>query len=314
MNQIDLRRFDLNLLVTFETLMVTRSVTQAAQRLYVGQPAVSHALGRLREAFHDPLFVRGAMGLEPTPRAIALEELVREVLSLTRQALEPPNDFVPAQWQQAISMGSSDYGTVLWPFLLAELQHCAPGVRLRLHAHQDDGDLQALDRGDWLLCLGHESRLPPRFCVRSLGHDVWVAISRPHHPQIPEILDFETFCRLPHLQIGNEAEIGEVLQHLGGRRRVAAAIPNFLSAPPIVAHSDFVATVPSRVAAPFSRAGFVEVHALPLVLAPLEVSVTWHRREDRTPLVHWLCDRLAQVTQRLVGWNVNEGDWETDAL
>src|SRR3954471_8453545 len=131
MNTVHVEAFDLNLLLAFDALWSERHVTRAARRIGVTQSAMSHALGRLRAQFEDPLFQRTPHGLQPTARAHGLAPTLTEALALVRRAVEQPSRFAPATLQRTFPIGTSDYGElVLLPHLFARVSKEAPGVQL----------------------------------------------------------------------------------------------------------------------------------------------------------------------------------------
>src|SRR5437868_843322 len=135
MNHFDLRRIDFNLLVTFDALITERSVTRAAGRLGLGQPAVSHALSRLRELVGDKLFVSGKNGLVPTSRALHLAPWILSVLEQAQNALLGPSVFDPRDWTGTVRIAMTPtIDMVLMPRLLAKLQEQAPKLQVAVYA------------------------------------------------------------------------------------------------------------------------------------------------------------------------------------
>ena len=131
MNRNDLRRVDLNLLIVFETLMHERSVTRAAEKLFLGQPAISAALSRLRGLFDDPLFVRTGRSMEPTARATEIFSLLSPALDSISTAVSRASEFDPATSQAVFRIGLSDeVEFALLPSLLKRLRSEAPGIVL----------------------------------------------------------------------------------------------------------------------------------------------------------------------------------------
>src|SRR5262245_54008298 len=128
MHEIDLKRLDLNLLIVFEAIMRERHIGRAAEALRLTQPAVSHALGRLRHAFGDRLFMRHARGVHPTPRAEQLAAMIAPALEILRTTLGARQNFEPGKIKREVNVGVSDYvAFTLFPPLTARLQKIAPG-------------------------------------------------------------------------------------------------------------------------------------------------------------------------------------------
>src|SRR5687768_10759890 len=145
MNQIDLRRFDLNLLVVFEVLMLERSVTRAAERLARTQSAVSHSLSRLREQLGDPLLIRGGRRMEPAAFALDFIEQARPILRSIQRVLSPRQAFEPATSRRVFRFAAPDFAFTLFADLLAGLRADAPGVSIEWTGPRDSMLLEVVD-------------------------------------------------------------------------------------------------------------------------------------------------------------------------
>ena len=129
MNRNDLRRVDMNLLVIFEALMFEKNLTRVAEKLFMGQPAVSAALGRLRDLFDDPLLLRNGRGMEPTPRAVAILKELQPAMDTISGAVSRAKDFDPSTSCAVFRIGLSDDAEFgLFPPLLSQLREEAPGI------------------------------------------------------------------------------------------------------------------------------------------------------------------------------------------
>ena len=161
---MDVRRIDLNLLAAFEALMAERSVSLAARRLGVGQPAMSDTLARLRALFGDELFVRSGRAMTPTVRAVQLEGQIVPALAQLRAALESPAAFDPATSRRAFGVSGGDYATmIVLPKLAAHLAQAAPYVDLRFRFVEKDATFDLLDADALDLALGVYPAPPKRF-------------------------------------------------------------------------------------------------------------------------------------------------------
>ena len=195
MNRNDLRRLDLNLLIVFETLMHERSVTRAAEKLFLGQPAISAALARLRTLFDDPLFVRSAYGLEPTARALTLQQQLHPILLSLDNLIQPP-DFDPASTEREFVIASMDSAFTLFaPLYLSELKRQAPGIRLR-YEEWTENSLTEMSQGQVDIaftvrenCISSDFRLdtlPNAICQRLLTIDDLTCLVQRDHPALQE--------------------------------------------------------------------------------------------------------------------------------
>jgi DNA-binding transcriptional LysR family regulator len=183
MQRINLRAVDLNLLVVFDAVMSERSVTRAAERLHLTQPAVSHALSRLRATFADPLFVRTPAGLEPTAPALRLAGRIAVVLDEIGSILTPGGGFDPATSTRCFTIGMSDYAAfVILPKLAARVRQAAPLAQLVVRHTSHDHGLAALDGGVAELIVGAFPPAPARFAATLLFKEGFLCAARRGHP------------------------------------------------------------------------------------------------------------------------------------
>lgn len=302
---MDLHGIDLNLLVAFDALMAERHVTRAAARIGRTQPAMSAALARLRALLKDELFVRGAKGLQPTPRALDLAEPLSKALAQIQQSLSFTQSFTPASSTASFTLGLAEHPAfVLLPRLLATLQRLAPGINLRIRgysAREDAVDL--LDAGEVDMAIGVPPAPAGRILLRPLFEEGFVCILRKDHPAARGRLDLRRFLALTHLLVSPENErfglVDAALAKLGHRRRLGLTLPHMYAAPALVAQSDLIATVMAGVAAASGHAGALKIMPPPLQIAPVPFMLAWHRRNDAHPAQAWLRDLIAAEARRL---------------
>lgn len=292
---------DLNLLLTLDALLTERHVTRAARRRGPTQPAVSHALARLRKLFGDPLLVRGpGGGLRLTPRAEALSPAIHGVLTDVAALVQQPAAFEPATARQTFRLGGNDYvELVLLPGLAARLGHVAPGVDLRITAPPDDVPA-AMARGTLDVMLS-----PPRpeYTVgcyqRVLFDERFTCVVRGGHPVAARRLTLARFCEFEHLQIAPRGTPGglvdDALAALGRTRRVAVTVPHFLVAPYVVASTDLILTLPLRLADLLVKQLNLVILPPPLELAGFSIHMIWHERTHYDPGHRWLREQLAGI-------------------
>ncbi|MGF6804495.1 LysR family transcriptional activator of mexEF-oprN operon [Paraburkholderia youngii] len=298
----DFRRFDLNLLLTFRALLEERSVTRAAQRLFLGQPAVSGALKRLRETFGDELFVRTPQGMTPTPRALELARQIEPFLQSLHQALTQPSVFDPARAQRVFRIGLSDsLELLLMPEIMARLAVAAPGVKLiarstdstRAAAMLDDGAIE-LGVGVFRECVPWQ-RLMPLFSWRfvSVYNPKLVKTRRKH-------LSMDEFLRHRHVLTSFSAElrgfIDERLELQGLKREVVFSSSNFATSPFIVQRTAAaIATVPEFIGRVWRDTLGLALSPLPFEVPGYEVSLMWAAAHDQDPALAWLKREFADA-------------------
>lgn len=299
---MQLRAFDLNLLLVFDAVMRERSVTRAGEAVGLSQPAMSHALNRLRWMTKDQLFVRTPEGMAPTPRAEQLADPVSRALVDLQRALDP-EIFIPETADRRFVLAVNNYAAmVLAGPLFAECRAMAPGVRLSLRPRGTLDIPGMLDRGELDLAIVGQPATVSRLSSRVLIEDDYVAIVRHGHPTTQRPLTAEGFADLPHLVITSSGDdLGFVDRALAARgltRRVAAEAP-YLSAGAILTQSDMVTVMGRQVATEFRRAHAVALMPLPIPFPALCCFLVWHSRFDDHPAHRWLRDVVASAAGQL---------------
>src|SRR5712671_4278065 len=295
---------DLNLLVVFDAIMRERSVTRAGHRLGLSQPAMSHALTRLRHMLKDELFVRSPTGMMPTPRSDELATPIRIALEGLQQSLEPVQ-FEPSEATRTFHIAVDNYAAiVLVAPIAARIAKIAPGVTLDFRPSGTLDILQLLDRSELDSALGRFGAQGERFSLKRLLQDQFVVVHRKGHPAA-QAREFSTekLATLPQLEISSAqfgpdfAETGSERSKLGPRAAMRAP---FLSAAPILATSDLVSVLPLNVAKSMTRSHQLVYRRLSRSPKPIEAAMIWLRRLDNQPAHAWLRDVVNNVTQDLL--------------
>lgn len=311
MHKIDLLQLDLNLLLVLHALLLERNVTNAGERIGLSQSATSHALGRLREIFNDPLLVRSNKNMVPTPRALELLEPLEKIL-LDIKGLIQPTIFEPKTAQGTIQLAASDYSiVVILPKVLKLLSDNAPHLNLECHHWRSD-ILDLLRNGEIDLGLG-VLNLPQTSELRfqTLFVEDLVSVVRADHPITQTNLTIESYVAWSHasITIPNSPaspilhspikHVDNALSNLGVKRRVMLKLPHFLAAPVIVAQSDLILTLPRRIAIMFAEYVNLAILEPPIDFGQYDYMQFWHERRDRDPLHIWLRELIASQTQLL---------------
>ena len=294
--------FDLNLLIVFDAVMQERNVTRAGSRIGLSQPAMSHALNRLRHMLKDELFVRTPEGMVPTPRAELLAQPLRNALSEMQLALEP-TAFDPTASDRHFAIAVNNYAAiVLVPPLTAAVSAAAPAVRLDFRPSGTLDIADRLDRGDLELALGSMGAAGERFSTASLLEDEFVVVMRRGHPASRRPLSPAGLAALRHLDISSSDEDSDFVDRWLAERKLARRIvlrAPYLSAAPILVQSDLVATLSRRIAQEFVRSHPLQIRKPPYESARVRTEMLWHRRLDRHPAHRWLRDVVLSVTRTL---------------
>ncbi|MFJ3487488.1 LysR family transcriptional regulator [Pseudomonas sp. NPDC090202] len=306
MNRSDLRHINLNLLLIFEALMHARSVSLAAERMYLGQPAVSLALGRLRTLFNDPLFQRVGRFMEPTPRAREIAQLLGPALESIAQAVQRPTGFDPASSDRVFRIGlSDDVEFALLPRLLRRIRAEAPGVALVVSRANYLLMPRLLASGEITVGVGYTIDLPAAAKRRNLRVTRTVLL---RGDDAPGELDLEQFCARPHALVsfagGTVGFVDDALRRLGRERKVVLAVPHFNSLGALLEGTDMLAAVPDYAAEVFTANGRLRAQPLPVALEDLAVHMVWTLDKDNDPAERWLRSRISMFLG-------NEGEGST---
>jgi len=292
----NLRAVDLNLLVVLDALLHERHLTRAAARLPMSQPAVSHALARLRTLLGDPLFHRTRGGLRPTPHALALEAPLRDVLAQVRRLLAGAV-FDPAASRRTFRLAMSDYGaSVVLPPLVRRLRAQAPGIDLEISYTSRGGMIAGVADGQLDLALAVFGETPADIRRAVLFHEPFVCVMDAAGTAGPLALD--DYLARPHVLVAasqdqRSGEVDAALARLGRARRVALRLPHWTAAPAVVAGTDLVLTVAQRTVMPTPPG--LAVQPVPFPIDPLGFEMIWHERADGDAGLHWLRELLASL-------------------
>ncbi len=305
----NLRSVDLNLLVVFDALMAERNVTRAAVRNGLSQPAVSKALNRLRHLFDDPLFIRRDRCMEPTPRAIELSGPIHGALANISRTLASPSAFNPAEISATVTIATIDfYQMSLLPALIRILRREAPGIHLQLKACDRFCQNESLECGEIDIAIGPVGALRDDLRAIPLWKDRLTTLVACDNP-IAKALTLESFAAAPHVvdaghvRITPEGHVTSVVDAIlaasGLRRQIAVVLPNSAGIPHVVAATDLIATLPTRVVK--DLAPIKNVHFLPAPFPALEVSphMLWHVRTENIPLQVWLRSVISEIARSI---------------
>jgi DNA-binding transcriptional LysR family regulator len=296
-----LASLDLNLIVVFDAILKDRNITVAARRVGLSQPAMSSALARLRKTFNDPLFVRTGRGMLPTPYAQQLAPPIQRACELVAGSFDIGKDFDPLAATRTFMFYMTDIGEGIYlPPLLAALEERAPRVKVNVLRIPEFGQQEAMAAGDVDLAIGLFPDLKAGFFQQRLYRDTFVCMMRADHPRAREPMGVRQFAELRHAAIsssgtGHEATIIRAFTEQRYRPRVTLTIPHFMAAPVIVSQSDYVVTVPSRLARMFAGFPGIRVIEPPIRIASIEIKQHWHERYHHDPANKWIRGVIAEL-------------------
>ncbi|WP_251978769.1 LysR family transcriptional regulator [Salinicola avicenniae] len=298
MNRSDLRGVDFKLLIVFETLMQERSVSRAAERLFLGQPATSAALARLRDLFEDPLLVRTGRQMTPTPRALEIYEQLQPALDAISNVLSHTHEFDPATSEAVFRVGfSDDVEFALLPALLQRLRTEAPGIVLVVRRADLYLMPELLNTGEVTVAVGYAGEQLPANAKRRILRQSRPRVLRADNR--PGALSLDDYCARPHALVSFDGDLNgyvdELLKGHDKRRRIVLAVPQFNSLASLLRGTDMVATVPDYAAEVLAAQGGLRVDELPLERAPMPLSMVWQSVYDNDPAERWLRSRIQMM-------------------
>lgn len=293
-------RYDLNLLPVFLAVMEERSVTRAAKKLGMTQPALSNALTRLRAMLNDPLFIRERYGMRPTARAEALLPAVAAAVADLDAVVLAQQRFDPQTAEQLITIAPNSYvECVIVPPLVARLRERAPGLRLRLTPYGSDLVDTGVVSGSTALALGRFVDPPDNLVVQHLFDEGLACVVRKGHPLVDKKLPKKLYEQLRHVNVlppGRlRAGLFQALEHEGLQRDVAVSVTHFLAVAEVVAVTDDIATLPRQICRRFAHDPRLKVVPAPVDLGTFPVEMAWHVRHRHDPAHRWLRALVAEV-------------------
>lgn len=286
-------RLDLDLLRVLVAVYETGSLTRAAARLFVTQPTVSYGVGKLRDAFGDPLFIRSASGMLPTVKAQALYRQCGVALGVLDAALESANAFDPATTTRRFCIAMSDIGgQYLLPPLFASFQANIPHAGLEVvHPPQQDVN-DGLATGAIDAALGNIALSYDDLDSTVLFREHYVCLLARNHPVIRRKLTLEAYVKARHVSVASpfatHQMVENALRERGITRTIGLRIPHFSILPGLIANSDLLVTLPSRVASVFVEYGHLQALALPVDLPEFDVRMHTHKLHAANGAIVWL--------------------------
>ena len=311
--------FDLNLLVIFDTIMAERSVTRAAIRLHLSQPAVSGSLSRLREVFNDELFRREKGNMEPTPRCLKLAEPIRQIVSRIDAFRQFGRSFDPATAIQQFTIAGSDYGSLLFgPTLINLFQTTAPLATLHFAENSTLSLAEQLSSGQAHVAIDatHQGLSDDMRLSYLLMEDL-VVIADKFNPVIAasglepgDNMPLDLLCSLPHAvrstRRSDESLLSRLLAAAGRSRTVKVTASQFSSLGLFITGSNLIACVPSLLAFEFAERFPGAIYGLPpeLGMQRYSLSLFWHSREDENEAHRWLRKSITDCARQLESYQL----------
>lgn len=313
---MNLSKVDLNLFIVFDAIYTEANLTRAGQIVGITQPAVSNALSRLRETFNDPLFVRTAQGMVPTPMAQNIIGPVRSALALLRVSVQESRIFNPLQASKTFRISMTDLTeAVILPPLFQRLRRLAPKVVIESFLSKRRETTMDLAAGRLDFAVDAPLNTDPQVRHVKLMEDRYVCAMRAGHPAFKDRLSLDDYLGLTHIHIssrrGGLGHIDLALGKLGHQRRIALRSQHYLMASQVLLQTDMVMTVPER----FARRNGLSFVALPVHdLPPVETHLFWHESTDQDPANRWMREQMIELCQAVTAdENRRASDYSTAA-
>ena len=300
-------RTDLNLFVVLDAIYSQGNITRASQTLNLSQPALSHALARLRTMFDDPLFVRQGAAMVPTPFTRGIITQVRQGLQLFELSLQADQSFNPAQTQRSFHLGLRDvFEATILPPLLKTITKQAPGISIA-SVRVDRREIEtALSSGNLDMVLEVPIPLAGNIRQQRVSRDRLIVLSRNGHPQIPRkknsLLDLSTYLQQAHVLVSSRRQ-GMGLEDFelnreGLRRHISLRCQHYFAACRVVSETDLLLTMPEQYASIANAQFMNRVDPFPLATQPIDAHLYWHMSADNDSANTWLRQQILNLMSR----------------
>jgi DNA-binding transcriptional LysR family regulator len=299
-----MRPQELNLLMVFDAIMTERSITRAANRLSMTQPAVSNAVSRMRVAWKDELFIKDGRNIQPTLHAQNLWNQIRAPLIALTEAVDPKS-FDPATAKRTFRVAVADIVVdMAWAELRCVIEKEAPGVNIHAIPYTIVNSDQVLEDAEVDMVIGNSGVISSTFRAEYLFSPMYVCIMNHDHPLAKADLSLEEFASADHLLVSLSGDItgytDQVLLQHGLTRRVAVTVNHFSSAANLIQRSNLISVIPISAVAKEIIAGDISATKPPLELMPQQVSAIWHKRQDRDQGLVWLREHFKRIISKNV--------------
>jgi DNA-binding transcriptional LysR family regulator len=297
-------KYDLNLLPVFKALMEERSVTRAANRLGITQPALSNSLSRLRDMLNDPLFIRERYGIKPTRLAEEIAPTIEAALLQLDDVIIHQQGFDPARAERLFLIAPNSYAElVLIPALILRLQTQAPGISLRMTPFGNDLGETGVVSGTTAVVLGRVIDPPDNLVVQHLMEDGLACVVRTDHPDVGESITIAQYEAMKHVNVlppGRiRAGVFQALAKQNLKREVAVSVTHFLAVPEMIAVTNYCATLPKHICESLRRDTRLKIIPSPVDLGTFPVEMAWHVRYRHDPAHRWLREVIIDTVRSI---------------
>jgi DNA-binding transcriptional LysR family regulator len=299
-----MRPQELNLLMVFDAIMTERSITRAAHRLSMTQPAVSNAVSRMRLVWKDELFVKNGRNIQPTLHAQNLWDQVREPLISLTEAVDPKS-FNPATAKRTFRVAVNDIVVdMAWAELRCTIEKEAPGINIHAVPYTIVNTNQVLEDAEVDMVIGVTGVISNTFRADFLFSPIYICIMNHEHPLAKADLSLQEFAAADHLLVSLSGDItgytDQVLLQHGLSRRVAVTVNHFSSVADLIQRSNLICVIPVSAVAKEIIAGDIAATMPPIEIMPQQISAIWHKRQDKDQGLIWLREHFKRIISQTV--------------
>lgn len=311
---MNLERIDLNLLVYLDVLLREKNVTRAAEQLGITQPAMSNGLKRLRYLLNDPLLIRSSAGMTPTERALEIQPKLREILASLNQMLEPKQEFKPLSSNRAFRIMASDYAeATLMPALIKAMRSEAPNVLLDFLT-PSDVSYQDMEQGKVDLAINRFNEIPQSFHQVTLWTDTFSCLLNRNNA-IANRFTLKNYLDAQHIWVsktgmgvgfgvnpeksGGLGWIDQALERIGQKRKMSIFTRHYQIPALIIARTDLIATLPSRIARLQAENSQLMIKEPPFYIPEMELKMAWSPLLHHNPAHRWLRQLIVYVARQI---------------
>ncbi len=297
-----MKNIDLNLLMIFDAVMTESSISGAAERLSMTQPAVSNAVARMRQVWNDPLFIKDGRGIKPTTFAMSLWNQTNGPLTMIKDAVNP-QEFDPKTAKRRFRVACADIMVdLVWLPMRRLIEREAPNIDLHAVPYSRLNASTILPNAEADLVIGVLEDMRGSDRKELLFQGEYVCAMRRDHPLAGQELSLERYLEADHLLVSlsgdPEGFVDTALKQMGKSRRVAVTVNHFASVPAMLLGTNLISVVANTVVAKDALAGKLHITVPPVVIPSTQVAVSWHARHDRDPGLHWLRENIVQFARQ----------------
>ena len=298
---MNLATFDLNLLVAFDALMTERNVTRAGQKIGLSQPAMSAILKRMRSVMNDELFERSGDGMRPTAYAIELAGPIRQALQEIQTTLEPCA-FDPTRANRIFRIATNDLGAaLLLPPLSEKLNGWSNTVGFEFVHVDGEHAIELLESGNADVAVGPYTNHYDQLRSALLYEAQFACAIRSDHPMARETLTLESFAAIPQIGVAQRGDpsgqIDRVLAKSGLKRRIAFTVPHYLTVPFLLARTDLIAVIPTKLVERFGAKENICIADAPFARVTVQTTLLWANSAHDNPANIWLRSVMTNIVQ-----------------